>query len=231
MPTGRRRPALPLLMHVEGRRVVVVGGGGVAARKVATLLRSGADVTVVAPDLHAELRRLATEGAIRVEERLFRGGDDVDGAFLVFAATNDRAVNATVVEQARAAGALSSSADDPSSSDFYSPSVARSGEIEVFISTGGASPALAAAIRGRIERAVGPEFDAIAAVLRHLRPLIKECVAEPQRRTLLEQLASEELVELLRNGRDPEFVRRVETALREYGVSEDIGRVLRDCGR
>ena len=158
----------PVVFRLAGRRCVVIGGGEVARRKVAGLLATGARVQVIAPHLHPEL--LALPG-IELICRPFLP-DDLHGAFLVFAATNDRSVNATVATAARQQGVPVNIADDPVESDFHLPAMLQRGDLLVAISSGGGSPAFAAELRDQLATKIGPEWElfcAVAAALRQKR--------------------------------------------------------------
>jgi precorrin-2 dehydrogenase/sirohydrochlorin ferrochelatase len=140
----------PICVDMAGRACLVVGGGMVAERKASGLLESGARVTVVSPALTARLEAWAHEGQIRVIRRGYEPGDLADQS-LVFVATDDGEVNATVAADARAAGALTNAADDPAHCDFIIPAVLTRGALTVAVSTGGASPALSRAVRDELE--------------------------------------------------------------------------------
>jgi len=140
----------PICVDMAGRACLVVGGGMVAERKASGLLESGARVTMVSPALTARLEAWAHEGQIRVIRRGYEPGDLADQS-LVFVATDDGAVNATVAADARAAGVLINAADDPAHCDFILPAVLRRGALTVAVSTGGASPALSRAVRDELE--------------------------------------------------------------------------------
>jgi precorrin-2 dehydrogenase/sirohydrochlorin ferrochelatase len=140
----------PVVLRLSGRRCLVVGAGQVAARKVAALVRALADVHVVAPDAVLEIAALAESGALRWEHRTFEPAD-LDGAFLVVAATDSRAVNHTVAEAARSRRVLVNSVDDPDACDFTVPALVRRGDITLAISTGGRSPAFARYLREQLD--------------------------------------------------------------------------------
>lgn len=158
----------PVVLRIAGRMCVVVGGGEVARRKVQGLLAAGARVRVIAPHLHLELQE---NTAIELICRSFLP-DDLAGALLVFAASNDRDVNARVAVAARQQGTLINIADDPEESDFHLPAVLQRGALTVAVSSGGGSPAFAAQLRDRLAAELGVEwqnFCAIAAALRQKR--------------------------------------------------------------
>jgi siroheme synthase-like protein len=176
-------------LDVEGRRCLVVGGGAVGLEKAAGLVACGAVVTVVSPDLHDGFAELAVEWRAREYEP-----GDLDGTFLVIAATSQRAVNEAVHRDAEARQMLCNVADVPELCNFILPAVHREGPIAIAVSTGGASPALAKRLRSRIAELVGPEHAELAEELRALRPAVKERFATyEERRDYFEELVSERL--------------------------------------
>ena len=171
----------PMMVDLSGRRCLVVGGGRVAERKIALLLDCGAAVEVVSPVTTPKLTALASAGTIRLARRAVRP-DDLTGAFLIFVATDDPAVNQTVAVLAREAGSLVNVADAPDACTFQVPSAVRRGDLTIAISRGGGSPALAKRLRQRIEATIGPEYEAFLAALRELRALAREAVLDPAER-------------------------------------------------
>ena len=166
----------PVFLSLRGRRCVVVGGGKVAERKVRALLRAGASVRVVGPELTPHLAQLATKKRIDVIRRPYRKGDLKGQArngvpLLVFSATNDPAVQQEVRREAEAIGALVNLADDRERSTFLVPASFARGDLQVAISTSGASPALARNLRRRLQAMRGEEY---AAHLRFLREARRE---------------------------------------------------------
>jgi len=176
-------------LDLRGRDCLVVGGGRVATEKVHGLLDCGAKVTVVAPQIEDELRRLP----VRIERRAF-SRSDVVGRFLVVAATNDRSVNADVSSVARDRETLCNVADDPELCSFITPAIVRRDPIVVGVSTGGASPALAQRIRADVADLIGPEHAELARRLEALRPWAKsELPTYEARRDYFQQLVAEAL--------------------------------------
>ena len=151
---------LTVTVPVAGRRVVVVGAGAVATRRVATLVGLGARVVVIAPAVRPELAARAGAGEIEVRERPFVP-TDLEGAWLVFAATDVPAVNAEVRDRAREAGIWVNRADEPDDCDFTVLPAVRRGDLVVAVGTGGRSPALAAHLRERL----AAELEGYEAVL------------------------------------------------------------------
>lgn len=168
--TTTRRSLLgyPVNLVVTGRRCVVVGAGRIAARKVDGLLTAGAEVHVVAPNLGEQLRAWRDEGRITVAERAFRP-DDLDGAWLATAATDDHTVNRAVYEAGDARGVWVNAADDPDNCSFTLMSVIRRGDLVVTVGTGGRSPALAMWLKERITAELGPEYETLVELLADAR--------------------------------------------------------------
>src|SRR5918997_1351277 len=154
----------PIFLDLDGRRCVVVGGGEVANRKARKLLQARAEVVVVSPEVKPELESVAAE----VRRRPYREGD-LEGAFLVFAAANRREVNAAVTREARGRDIPVNVADVPSEGDFALPSVLRRGQLQLAVSTGGASPTLARRVRYELESAFGSEWAGIVEALGRAR--------------------------------------------------------------
>ena len=140
----------PLFLELTGQPVTVVGAGKVAARKIRTLLATGACVTVIAPVASPALRRLKK---VRWLRRRYQPGD-LRGARLVVAATDDLAVNRQVCAEAHRRRQLVNCAAPPAAGNFIVPAIVRHGAFTIAISTGGASPAAAKALRQQLERSL-----------------------------------------------------------------------------
>lgn len=142
-----------MFLSLEGRRCVVVGGGAVADRKARKLLQARAEVVVVSPEVKPGIESVASE----IHRRPYEPGD-LESAFLAFAATDSRQVNAAVANEAKERGVPVNVADEPSEGDFALPSTLRRGRLQVAVSTGGASPTLARDVRERLEGSFGSEW-------------------------------------------------------------------------
>ncbi len=186
-------PLLPLFVKLEGRRCLVVGGGAVALQKVNSLLECGASVTVVAPDVRDEIHKLEEQGKIAWRRRCYVA-EDILELQLVIAATNDPKVNHTAYGDAVAAGVLANAVDDPPFCDFYFGSVVRRGSLQIGISTGGESPALAQRLRQQLEvlldKGTGPWLERLGALR---RGVLKEHPAGEERNRLLRTLAARDV--------------------------------------
>ncbi len=140
----------PIFLKLDGRPGLVVGAGNVALEKIGSLLATGIRLRVIAPEAIAEIRHIATEGKLEWIHRRFDPAD-LDGNFVVIAATNDPEVNAAVYREAIRRGILCNSVDDPPHCDFYFGSVVRRGDLQIAISTAGESPAVAQRLRREID--------------------------------------------------------------------------------
>ena len=190
----------PVFLNLTGRRCVIIGGGQVAEGKVSKLLDSGAKIIVISPDATQGIRDYADSGQIEYNLRKYQEGD-LNGAFLVVAATNDRVVNQEIFEEAEKSGILLNAVDDMPRCSFIAPSIVEKGPITVAISTGGASPALARKLREKLE--VSPALDWADApnMLSHARQIIKDkqIALDPQR---WQCCMTDELLTLIQAGRE-----------------------------
>jgi precorrin-2 dehydrogenase / sirohydrochlorin ferrochelatase len=149
----------PILLNLQGRLAVVVGGGVVGLRKVRSLLAAGARVRLVEP-CGCVLR---AEG-LEVLCRPYRIGD-LAGATLAFIATDDRQINADVLQEGREAGVLVNVANAPEQGDFNLPAVLRRGELLVAVGSGGQSPALAVCVRDLLAAQLGDEWGTVLEIV------------------------------------------------------------------
>lgn len=202
----------PVMLDVTGRRAVVVGGGRVGERKVDGLLEAGAEVLVVSPEVTPALAARAEAGAIAWRRRPYLR-EDLDGACLVFAATDRREVNAAVLADARAAGIPCNVVDDPEGCDFIVPAVVRRGDLVLAVSTGGASPAVARKVREALEAHFGPEWAPYLDLLARVREAL-QALGDPadRNRDLFLDLADLDLLPLVAAGAWGEVERAVTAA-------------------
>ncbi|MGB9073820.1 MAG: bifunctional precorrin-2 dehydrogenase/sirohydrochlorin ferrochelatase [Terriglobales bacterium] len=188
-------PLFPILLKLKARKCVVVGAGQIAAAKAAGLLRSGARVVVIAPRAVEWIQSRAGAGKLTWRRRRFIAAD-VEGAFLVVAATDSNATNDAVFRVCVERGVLCNVVDDPERCDFFYPAVVRRGPMQIAISTGGRSPALARRLRIELGRQFGPEYGAwVEHVGKIRREILSQDLAAGERRRLLDQIASYESFE------------------------------------
>jgi siroheme synthase-like protein len=205
-------------LRLTGRHCVVIGGGEVGLEKVEGLLACDAEVTLIAPDAHAELVQLALEGSIRWEQREYRS-EDLDGALIAIAATNDTDLNIRVFEDAEARSMLVNVVDVPPLCNFILPAIVRTGPLAVAISTAGASPALAKRMKREIAEQFGEPYALLAIVLNEARGWAKATLPTYQdRKQFFESIVNgdPDPIELIRAG-DLEAVRElIEDAQQAY---------------
>ena len=211
-------PLYPLSLRLAGRPCLVVGGGRVAARKVASLVAAGAEVTVVGPELGVELaQEWGSDPPWRWVERAFEPGDAA-GCVLVVTATDDGEINRRAADAGRAAGALVNIVDDPEASDFVVPSVVRRGPLQIAVSTAGLAPAFSASLRRRLEVQFPPEYGRAVEVLAAARADARAAgLSQDERQALARRLAQIDLLALLEEG-GLERVRAAVVAACETGV-------------
>lgn len=147
----------PVTLNLVGRRCLVVGGGQIAQRKVGGLLEEGAHVTVVAPQIAAEIEERASQEGLVLERREYRSGE-ASGYALVIAATSDPDVNRRVFEDGDAAGVWVNVADVPELCSFHLPARVRRGLFQIAIGSGGSAPFASSRMRQLLEKRFGPEW-------------------------------------------------------------------------
>lgn len=200
--------AVPLVVDLEGRRVIVVGGGPVAAAKMRPLLDAGADVHVVAPHADDAVREAAGRGRLSWSARPYERGD-LGGAFLAVAATADPATNARVAadaaEQATFCVRTDRAAEGAEKGTAALPGIVRRGELLLAVSTGGRAPAVARHVRSELDAAYGPEYGALVALLGELREApetraVLDARGSAARRAAWRSLPMADILSLLRSG-------------------------------
>jgi len=205
----------PVFMDLAGRDCLVVGGGNVAARKVNLLLRAGARVEVVAPQLCEKLAVQRSAGTITHSAREFEE-PDVEGKVLVIAATSQEEVNRSVSEFAKARNIPVNVVDDPELCSFIVPSIINRSPVQVAVSSGGASPVLARLLRARLESYVPAAYGHMAKLVASFRTRVKQRFSSiGQRRQFWENMLQGEVADLLFAGRDEAARTVLEKALQD----------------
>ncbi len=209
---------LPIYFHVARRRCLVVGGGEVAARKIELLIRREARVTVVAPEVCASIAARRNENKLQHEARTFLDGDLVD-ADLVFAATDDRALNRHVAELAQARRLPVNVADDPELCTFIMPSIIERDPVQVAVSTGGASPVLARLLRARLESFIPAAYGRLAALMAAFRERVRKRLPDmTRRRRFWEDVLHGPIAEMLFAGREQAALQALEQVIADSSM-------------
>ena len=193
----------PVFLDIKGKRCVVIGGGTVALRKANMLLNHGAIPEVISPNLCAELDALVADGRVKTIRREYESGD-LEGAFVVVAATNDNRTNERVAGEAQERGILINVVDVPKLSNFIVPSYLRRGDLTVAVSTNGKSPALARKIRTELEKNFGREYAMLTSLVEEVRSELKDRGVVVSGEAWQRALELDTLLDLLGRGRREE---------------------------
>ena len=206
----------PLFLNLSKKRAVVIGGGKVAERKIFPLLRTGAHITVISPEITKKIGSAKQKKTIRHIARQYRSGDLKD-AFLVIAATDSPVFNEQV---SRDAPCLVNVVDTPHLCNFIVPSTMIRGPLNIAVSTSGISPALSRLIRKELEKAYGCEFSQYLQSLRKIRQDAMEMIPDKRKRTeFLKCIASEKMIRKLRGKGLQEMKKTAEDLLKKAKAS------------
>jgi precorrin-2 dehydrogenase len=189
----------PMFLKMKGRPCLVVGAGTVAEAKIRSLMFAGASIQVVAPRAAPAVIDWAQSGQVRWEARTFVPAD-LEGMFLVIAAASSLDVNDLVFCEAQRRGVLCNVVDNPERCDFYYPAVVRRGSLQIAVSTGGRSPALAERLRRELEHQFGPEYAGwVESLGRDRKEILARTTDREYRRRVLRKQAGQEAFEAFRN--------------------------------
>lgn len=170
--TPAKLKAFPVFMRVEGEVVVIVGGGEEALAKARLLSQSSARLRIVAESVEPMLAAwIAESGADHISEPY--ADTHLTGAKLVFAASGEELLDATVSADARRLGLCVNAVDRPELCDFYTPAIVNRAPVCVAIGTEGAGPVLSQSIRARIDRMLSPSLGALASLADSLRSSVE----------------------------------------------------------
>lgn len=204
----------PVTLNLKGKFCTVVGGGNVALRKVKSLLAQGAEVTVISPALHPDL--LAIQGQFVWMNSIYKEGQ-LEGSFLVIAATNQRDVNHQIAQWCEENQMLVNVIDSLQESSFTVNSVVQRGNLQLTVSTNGISPAISKKIRQQLEQQFGAEYGVMLEIVTEARREAMQTIAdEEKRRQFLQSLADMELPELLQQETREAVEKRVKQCLSSY---------------
>jgi len=210
----------PVFLDLEDRLCVVVGGGVVAYRKVEALLANGAVVRVVAPEISRSILRFQ---GLEIRKKEY-DKSDLNGAFLVFAATDSEETNKAVSMDAQKLNVFCNVVDTPALCSFIVPSVVEKGPIKIAISTGGISPALSKKLRQELSTALGSEYEILARILGRIRPIVvSQNGGHEAHKRVFEILINSSLPEAIRKSRKDEVKSILKQAI---GVEVDLEGIL-----
>lgn len=203
----------PIFLVMKEQRCVVVGGGQVAERKVQNLLEYPVQIDVISPQATPKLQSWSEEHRINWIARSFQPAD-IQGAFLVFAATDDQKVNREVAGLCQEKGILVNAVDDPDFCDFYIPSTVRRNSLVLAISTEGKSPAYAKRLRQQLEENITDAHGKFVDLLGEQRELVKQRVPDIKtRQAIFESLANLDILDLIARGEEEQIRERIEKCM------------------
>lgn len=188
--------AYPIMLNIRGKATVVIGGGVIAYKRINNLLKAGAKVTVISPDVHANIKALYIENKISWFQKKFQQ-QDIKSAFIVIAATNNKMINEKVAATA-SYHQLINVVDNPELSNFHVPAKLSRGDLTITVATNGASPILAREIRNELGELFDDSYVDYVAFLKKAREKVqKHIIDKTERRELLEQVMDLKYKELI----------------------------------
>jgi siroheme synthase-like protein len=194
----------PIYLDIKGRDVLVVGGGSIAEGKALQLVEAGARVTVVSPELTDALGAAVARGEFNHLNSSFTEGD-LNGAFLVISATDDRKVNEKVARAAKERGLLCNVVDQTDLCNFITPALVTRGELQISVSTGGGSPTLTQRVKREVAALIGEEYGVLLELAAEMRVGAKQRVPDFERRKdALRSFVESDALDLIRAGRRDE---------------------------
>jgi len=211
-------PYYPIYIDIEDRSVLIVGGGTVCARKAETMMRYGARVTIVSPEITDEIAAWEQAGVLAVQRKMY-AESDLEGASMVIASTDDQCVNARVARDCRRRRIPVNVVDVTHLCEFIVPAIIEKGSIQIAVSTGGKSPAIARTIREDLQKAIGPEYTEVNDLLGTLRKSAKKVLpTDIDRKRFFDGIIASGILDLLREGRRREAFEAVAQACEADGV-------------
>lgn len=216
---------LPIFMNVRDENCLVVGGGKIASRKVFMLLRAGASVSVVSPELCQDLTIRKNEGEINYIDRLFEDSD-LNNCKIIIAATDDEKINSHVSQLAKSKNIPVNVVDAPELCSFIVPSIIDRNPVQIAISTGGASPVLARLLRSRLETFIPAAYGRLAKLVESYREKVKTKFSNTDEiRTFWEKILEGPVADNLIAGKDKVARELLETAVENAKAPADRGEV------
>ena len=225
----KKFPYYPIYLDIEERPVLIIGGGNVCARKAETMRKYGAKVTIVSPEFTEEIEQWAAGGLVTLRRKAYEEAD-LDGAAIVIASTDDQCVNGRIARDCRRRRIPVNVVDVTHLCEFIVPAIVEQGSIQIAVSTGGKSPALARTLKEDLVEFVGPEYAEVNDVLGTLRKSAKSVLpTDVDRKRFFDGIIAAGILGMLREGRRREAFEVIARACHESGV-EVSERVKRELG-
>lgn len=215
----KRFPYYPIFIDIEERSVVIIGGGEVCARKAETMMKYGARVTVVSPEFTPEIEQWARDEKLALRRKRY-DASDLEGANLVIASTDDTAVNEQIAADCRARRIPVNVVDVTPLCEFIVPAIVDKGSVQIAVSTGGKSPALARTLKEDLHRTIGPEYAEVNDALGTLRESAKSVLpTDVDRKRFFDGIIAQGILDLLRAGKRREAYETIARACEAAGVA------------
>jgi len=204
----------PLFINLKNKHCLVVGAGEVAARKIELLIKAGANITVIAPQISPSVNQLQTPTShVKIITRNFTA-TDIKQQRLIISATNHAETNQLVATLADTHNIPVNVVDNPELCSFIVPAIIDRSPVIAAVSSGGASPVLVRLIRARLESLIPPAFGRLATLANKYRPLVKDYINPPaQRRIFWEKILQGSIAELFYAGKETEAETQLKTAI------------------
>lgn len=208
----------PVSLSLENKKCLVIGAGSIAERKARRLLECGASVSIISPKISTGLQALAHKKIITFKKRRVNLGD-LNGAYLVIAATPDRRINSAISVYCRKKGILVNVVDSPGECTFILPSIIRRGALTISISTNGISPALARKIRKQLQQEFGAEYAKLLRIMKEIRPqALKKIKDSKLRRAFFKKALLPGILSLLKKNKMKQAKTRIEHILENVKI-------------
>lgn len=216
---------LPLFYQLKDKPCLVVGGGSVALRKATLLAKAGGRISVVAPAIEKALLSLVADSGGEVLQREYLA-TDLDGRFLVIAATDDQSLNEQVSRDAHQRHLPVNVVDNPELCSFILPAIIDRSPIVVAVSSGGASPVLARLLRAKIESLIPAAYGSLASLVAGFRDRVRQRFSNiDQRRYFWEDVLDGPVAELMLAGKAGAAERLLSDRLAKAEDSAEVGEV------
>ncbi|MCU1229591.1 MAG: siroheme synthase [Acidobacteria bacterium] len=221
----KKYPYYPIYIDIEDRDVLIVGGGAVCARKAETMMKYGARVTIVSPRITDEIEEWERAGMLSVTRAPYSEAV-LEGRSLVIASTDDKCVNGRIARDCRRRRIPVNVVDVTHLCEFIVPAIVEQGSVQIAVSTGGKSPALARTLKEDLQRFVGPEYAEVNDLLGTLRKSAKSVLpTDVDRKRFFDGIIAAGILDMLRGGRRREAFEAIARACDEAGV--EVSEALR----
>ncbi|MDP9360894.1 MAG: bifunctional precorrin-2 dehydrogenase/sirohydrochlorin ferrochelatase [Acidobacteriota bacterium] len=215
----KKFPYYPIYIDIEDHAVLIVGGGNVCARKAETMIRYGARVTIVSPEITDEIAAWERDKALVVQRKRYEEAD-LDGASIVIASTDEPCVNARVARDCRRRRIPVNVVDVTHLCEFIVPAIIQKGSLQIAVSTGGKSPALGRTLKEELQRTIGPEYAEVNDLLGTLRKSAKRVLpTDVDRKRFFDGIIAAGILDMLRDGRRREAYEAIARACQTDGVA------------